>query len=176
MNESDSTHFSVRRWFQWKLSTWFVLVAILCWAFAISPRQIVFTDTVPFPGGKTSVNTLTYMNPHYFGPVAALSAFMCWKEIASLPGFGKMAFRRRAKRLAFGLSMFASVVAVGALCASFYYGSAADVPGAGFPESWARMMAADSSMVFYSSAGLAIGLIAALVLSAADQREPVASL
>lgn len=162
-------------WPQWKLSTWFVLAAILGWSFAVSPRQIVITDTRPIPGGAPSISTTKYPNPHYFGPLFAMSAFVCWKEIANLPGFGEPNFRRRAKRIALGLSLFAVVFAVAALSVYASYSAAAGSTVASRPDFWARLLAPIAAAACYAALGLAMGLVAALMLSAADHAEPAAS-
>jgi hypothetical protein len=150
-------------------------VAILGWIFAIGPRQIVITDTRRIPGGKPSVSTMKYLNPHYFGPLFAISAFASWKEIAGLPGFRQPAFRRRAKRFALGLSVFSTVVALAALSVLVPYSVAAGSTVASRPDFWARFLPGAASAVCYSALGLAIGLMVALMLSAADHAEPAAT-
>lgn len=173
MNEADFNLVPARRCFQWRLSTWFVLVAILGWAFAISPPQIVVTDALQLPNGQQSVvGTTKYLNPHYFAPLFALTAFACWKEASNQRGFGRPALRRRVRRIAFKLSLLATAVAIGALCAHVYYDSAANIPEASGPQFWARMMAANWSLAFYCSAGIAIGLVVGLMHSKSEVVEP----
>ena len=175
MNEADFNLVPARRCFQWRLSTWFVRVAILGWAFAISPRQIVVTDALQLSNGKQLVSTTKYLNPHYFAPVFALTGFACWKEASNQRGFGKPASRRRIRRIALGLSLLATAVAIGALCARVYYGWAANIPGSSGPNFWARMMAANWSAVFYCSAGIAIDLVGGLMQSMSEGAEPNAA-
>lgn len=172
MPESSSTFTPTFRWYQWRLSTWFVLVALLGWAFAITPSRIVVRDSIPRSSGKPSVNTLIYVNPHYFAPVFALMAFACWKEISLQRGFSRPTFRRRARQISVGLSLLAFAVAIGAWIAGSNY-SAAAVATAEHPDFWARLMAINCSAAFYASLGFAIGLVVALVLSAADHRRPL---
>jgi len=65
----DETSAPRRRWFQFKVSTWFVLVGILCWALACRPWWFEFVTEQTF----ISLNiALAY-------PTLALLAFIAWK-------------------------------------------------------------------------------------------------
>jgi hypothetical protein len=98
-----------RRWFQFRLSTWFVLVAILAWAMTYQPWIVTETiqgrssyiqlpssskSTADFEsayyqwlgrtkpiGGPLWLLTyrVDYLNPRVLGPIAALVAFLAWK-------------------------------------------------------------------------------------------------
>lgn len=164
-----------RRGLQFRLSTWFVLMAILAWAFAISPPQIVVTEAMQLANGKQSISTMKYLNPHYFAPVFALVAFACWKAAFNQHGVGKPAPRRRAKRIALGMALVAIAVAIGALFARDYYGFAVNIPESPRPQLVAHMLAANWSLTFYCSAGIAIGSVVGLLHSMSDGVEPNAA-
>jgi hypothetical protein len=90
-----------RRWFQFKLSTWFVLVAILCWALACWPwvtyREIVVrgqqaaTGAIVFGG---IVQRHYSLEPAFVWSTLALLAFLTWKTV------WLMVERRRARAAA----------------------------------------------------------------------------
>ena len=79
---------SPRRWFQFRLSTWFVLVAILAWAMTCRPYY-TFIDgwwkhmdergstwsRGPLPISPDEVR----MNPQLVWPALALATFLTWK-------------------------------------------------------------------------------------------------
>lgn len=79
-----------KRWFQWRLSTWFVLVAILAWALIHKPYVIPAAPLPPDPmflaKGVNSGATLSgrlnvdrKLNPALMEPCIALLAFIAWK-------------------------------------------------------------------------------------------------
>jgi hypothetical protein len=75
-----------RCWFQLKLSTWFVLVAILAWELSTDPVIVwVSTSTVVYKanGDPDYLNIEDYLlpNPAYLYPVLALAAFVGWKAV-----------------------------------------------------------------------------------------------
>jgi len=89
-----------RRWFQFRLSTWFVLVGILCWALAYSPW--VVKEFVRASASETFASTKVYphglilrrnANPNLAYPALALLAFLAWK------GVWLVVERRRARLL-----------------------------------------------------------------------------
>lgn len=83
-----------RRWFQFRLSTWLVLVAILAWALMIGPTRVVLYDYVEPPpdglefdiapeqlalGGDQNHLAVKELNTNLMLPALALVAFMAWK-------------------------------------------------------------------------------------------------
>lgn len=93
-----------RRWFQFRLTTWFVLVAILAWAMLLGPKadrvfiyRLYHNRPLPFDaysvkqfknigeysfGSKSftkSEITRSVINPAHFYPALALAAFIGWK-------------------------------------------------------------------------------------------------
>jgi len=98
-----------RRWFQFRLSTWFVLVAILCWAMAIRPWATWYTeqgvvrtfgepklpfgarvvwihgpdegppDAAAIPPAHLWERNILRVNPRLAWPALALAAFVAWK-------------------------------------------------------------------------------------------------
>lgn len=82
-----------RRWFQYSLSTWFVLVAILSWAMYLWPWIVFVEVAVPqtgigFSSGRVATPaTITWsiverrpsLNPALVYPSLALAAFVVWK-------------------------------------------------------------------------------------------------
>ncbi len=84
-----------RRWFRFRLSTWFVLLGILCWFVSTpcnlyrhysvnTPGEFVWlSDTTEpldeFPENVFHLHTDIYPNPRLLGPTLALLAFITWK-------------------------------------------------------------------------------------------------
>ena len=91
-----------RRWFQFRLSTWFVLVAILGWAFAVRPVVVfdyhtaILGDPVDHRprfwiginwgmGARYDFKTLEFGPiPDLLWPVLALAAFLAWKAACAV--------------------------------------------------------------------------------------------
>jgi hypothetical protein len=81
----------LRRWFQFRLSTWFVLVAIIAWAMTcrpyyweifgstIEPASIGFNDADPYHLNEPSREHRKKFNPSLRWPALALTAFLTWK-------------------------------------------------------------------------------------------------
>lgn len=44
-----------RRWLQFRMSTWFVLVAILAWVFLLRSKVIFWCDSIPVAMSNSSV-------------------------------------------------------------------------------------------------------------------------
>jgi hypothetical protein len=84
---------SRHRWFQFRLSTWFVLVAILGWAMACRPLIVsTFEVADTKPVGRVGAIPLVVnlhqtmwtvhhdeLNPGLKWPILALAAFVAWK-------------------------------------------------------------------------------------------------
>src|SRR5689334_21924047 len=81
---------TTRRWFQWRLSTWFVLVAIIGWAMIQTPYLVPpfprLTSWMILGRGLNSDAVLIghlipdrKINPDLLGPCVALLAFLTWK-------------------------------------------------------------------------------------------------
>jgi hypothetical protein len=83
-----------RRWFQFRLSTWFVLVAIFGWAFLLHSKVIFWYDSIPVAMSNSSVQLGAAINWQPTGrtvywqvtigiellyPALALAAFLAWK-------------------------------------------------------------------------------------------------
>jgi hypothetical protein len=90
-----------RRWFQFRLSTWFVLVAILGWAMTVWPYfdefaalvELIKATVHPSTGGIDQPYHIPYWGLSQFlwfwklklsveeleGPALALAAFLAWK-------------------------------------------------------------------------------------------------
>ena len=89
-----------RRWFQWKLSTWFVLVAGVAWTLAMRPylgyqgrnpptmnmligdiegRHSVLVLAITGPGQDRLYAVIIGPFPWLFIPALALAAFVGWK-------------------------------------------------------------------------------------------------
>ena len=92
---SEGPH-SRRRWLQFRLSTWFVLVAILCWAISaaprfkfehangragVSPSDIFIAEFYrQSANGPTSRWAIKVWDTRgLLWPASALAAFVCWK-------------------------------------------------------------------------------------------------
>jgi hypothetical protein len=69
--------------FQWKISTWLVLMAILGWALAIWPPMIEETTKSTLPNGTRHIHVEIWPNPHYLGPFIALYLFAAAKDVAA---------------------------------------------------------------------------------------------
>jgi hypothetical protein len=87
---------SKRRWFQMRLSTWLILVAIIAWAIAVRPwlaprtfnsdgDMVVWSETITLlaPGGTVFTFVVPFagwqLNPQVVWPLAALLIFLAWK-------------------------------------------------------------------------------------------------
>ncbi|MBX9789949.1 MAG: hypothetical protein K2Y37_13610 [Pirellulales bacterium] len=68
-----------RRWLQFRLSTWFVLVAILGWAMASRPWLIEVQHVPPFEPWYLP-------NPFLALPALTLAAFLAWNAAWALFG------------------------------------------------------------------------------------------
>jgi len=76
-----------RRWFQFRLSTWFVLVAILGWAMACRPwwvNEFDIDESSPrlVTGDITQGIYLvdkSHVNGQLLQPASALAVFLAWK-------------------------------------------------------------------------------------------------
>lgn len=94
---SEGPH-SRRRWLQFRLSTWFVLVAILCWAISLAPRLkfehangragVSPSDIFIAEFYRQSANGPTsrwaikvWDTRGLLWPASALAAFVCWKLV-----------------------------------------------------------------------------------------------
>jgi hypothetical protein len=80
------THVPRRRWFQFKLTTWFVLAGILAWAFACWPWWSVqvrrgYMTGLPINQSRVMEQTITTPNPALIYPALALLAFLTWKAV-----------------------------------------------------------------------------------------------
>lgn len=81
-----------RCWFRFRLSTWFVLVAILAWALAtpvwlletkggiVIPGFFAYTDRTPDSRSGVLVEATYGLNPNLKFPPLALCAFIAWKR------------------------------------------------------------------------------------------------
>ena len=87
-----------RRWLQFRLSTWFVLVAVLGWAMTCRPYYKDFHDVVVEHEGGSGILSFGFndedpyhtallatlhaqvgLNPELRWPTLALAAFLAWK-------------------------------------------------------------------------------------------------
>lgn len=90
-----------RRWFQFRLTMWFVLVAILAWAMIQWPWWYMHLDgviDVELPGkGGTHRTVLESRrpNPALLYPALALAAFVGWKAAWAI---GRRVAARKAER------------------------------------------------------------------------------
>lgn len=94
---------SKRRWFQFRLTTWFVFVAILAWAMLQWPWMTTTVESrswmsppvaqEPIRGqrqlvsdldGITTVHKIRHLNPALLYPALALTTFIVWKGISLL--------------------------------------------------------------------------------------------
>ena len=103
-----------RRWFQFRLSAWFVLVAILAWAMTCRPLYVVGEGVIEVSRGEFVANwidlhygafemddgSLRYfrkfehrgLNQRLYWPALALAAFLAWKAAWAI---GPRLVRRR---------------------------------------------------------------------------------
>src|SRR4051812_3405217 len=97
-----------RRWFQFSLSTWLILVAILCWAMAVGPTKVVLyeyaeplSDGIELDispeqialGGSHERYAAKEWNSDFVFPALAFFAFLAWKAV------WRLVERRREKIL-----------------------------------------------------------------------------
>ena len=79
-----------RRWLQFQLSTWFVLVTILAWALSIWPWFVtshtshVVYKTNGDPDYLSIDEDLLLPSPAYIYPALALAAFVGWKAALAI--------------------------------------------------------------------------------------------
>ncbi len=95
-----------RRWFQYRLTTWFVLVAILAWAMLQRPFLVTSWDQLSTRkilgqgvGGGVLVGAVVVevhsLNPALLYPALALAAFVGWKAARAI---WRRVVRRKAKQ------------------------------------------------------------------------------
>src|SRR5262245_40437287 len=77
-----------RRWFQFKLSTWFVLIAILAWAMMLRPyygRTVVSVSTQPTTPSAGDELFLSHEFPGHMGDVDYQKVFSLIKAKYAVP-------------------------------------------------------------------------------------------
>ena len=77
-----------RRWFQFRLSTAFVLVGILCWMLSCRPYLLAIFGELPFAGDDIIViGDARFPNPALLWPTLALAVFVGWKLACAFTRF-----------------------------------------------------------------------------------------
>ena len=82
MSEASRAQQPERERFQWRISTWLVLVAILGWVLIIRPPMIERTRVEALPNGAWHTFIDMNPNPHYLGPFVAFVVFALAKDVA----------------------------------------------------------------------------------------------